>query len=825
MQQFDSDMRQMKDKIKELYAPSERARMNQQNTQRMQAAGIGGSGLSGDATQAFKNAAKADIKELDNFISKQAKSQASLNTAIDNRTKKLKELKREYQEIVKLGKDDLKVKEDIARNEAKRSRLQDQVQQKITNTNAALNAREGVQNNMGGGGGPRETLSGRERLYKAYAYGGAGGLIKAGYRMGGGALGVAGLAMTTLGAGMEFGGKIMGREASADRRMESSQGGAVQGMGIMANNIMSGQGSRNSFYAPEHRRALQGAMKEMGRQRTADSVGVAGGMLKTAGAAAAAGSTAGAVIGGGIGVAGGPAAALTIPALSMAGAKAGFLVGGGLGLAKGAYNVMSNERSFNKVMGGMGIGDYEKRYESSLAKEMVSNYQTNLENEKNLSPGRKRQRAYYERNVGKNLGMQRTLGQGDEEFYGEGGYLRSTLGAGFSQEQGMQATSQILGAGGSTRMARTPEEALRFTRQTNLTNAGSVMGKLSGTLGGAGESENATVKILAEGMKKGLDSSEFAGEQRKFASTVAQMVYRSGTQTGEGAGAIAANFGSFLQNKTGRGIEAANTAYGKSQQISKITGGIRGAIQAANISSDPILSKMGHDSRMAFMKLSTEDILAGGAVIEAMADEAGIDVEEFKQIAVKAKSKHSSSRESTDALAKSYMEAKTSGDIGPKETRRRLGAVIKARMGENSDLDGMSQQARESLIDAQAQAQFGSDSGIQNQEAQVRKQMAGKVSGIGVSEEGSRAKSEGLALDEFSTVSEELKGAADAFVQSNVKILQAHQEFADSLIGEKGVTKAAEEMAKKLIEITQEIEGNKPSSGFQQPTGSKGKGQ
>src|SRR6202012_5205941 len=101
-------------------------------------------------------------------------------------------------------------------------------------------------------------------------------------------------------------------------------------------------------------------------------------------------------------------------------------------------------------------------------------------------------------------------------FHGQGGFRERAINAGFMDTQAMGKSANILGAGGSTRMAQDSVIGLQAQRAYGITNSGSVLGKISSTLGDSESSKKAFVEMIAEGNRRGLDSSQFAEENRKF---------------------------------------------------------------------------------------------------------------------------------------------------------------------------------------------------------------------------------------------------------------------------------------------------------------------
>jgi len=787
MAEFDRDLDRMKDKLKEMYAPSNQARQTAQTAQRAQSQGLAPSGFAQQAQGLYKATANQDMQQLDNYIKKQATSNSGINKALENRTKQLKELKKEYSDIIKLGEEDLKLKQQIAKTEASVSRLREVNNQKNVNINAAMDARQEIASGL-----PQkreqERLSGMRRLGTAYQHGGIGGMGKSAFRMmKQNPFGVASGAAALVGAGINLAVPIMRQEDSAERRTLGAQGRAVSNAGFMQENVMQGNGQTNMFWMGENNKAMQSAIKEMKEQRKTDN-------WKVGGAAAA--------VTGGLGMAATGVGALPGLALSAGGA------------AYAGYNFVSDENMRNKMLGGMGFSGRRQRYESGLVEGAMSNYKENLENEKRLNPFKRMGEQYYDRNGMRNLKAQRQTGLDDEGMYGEGGFLKNILGSGFTQEQGMSMMNQISASGGSTRMSQDPTQALKYVRQMNLTNAGSVMGKLSGTMGGAGETDQATIKILAEGMKQGLNSSDFAEEQRKFASTVSQMVFRSGTQDVEGAQGIAKNFASYLNDKTSRGIQGAEGAYGIQQGISSTSGGIRGAIQASSIMNSSSLGKMSHDQRLSFMDLSEEDIAAGGAEIESMAKAAGVSVEEFKKEAMKVKRNAVGLRSSTDGYKAKYQEAMASGD--EEGARDIMGNYISALAAEDKTFKGKGRSEREAFAKSNLSA-----TGAAADDTGVLKELTKDSTGrIGDDTEKSRARSQEIALDEFTKVKDELQQAAENASNMSAAMMEALQGLANA-VKQEG-TQSVEEFGKNLKLLNEELRKSNQSSGYQQqPTGGK----
>ena len=126
----------------------------------------------------------------------------------------------------------------------------------------------------------------------------------------------------------------------------------------------------------------------------------------------------------------------------------------------------------------------------------------------------------------------------------------------------MTMAAQMQGAGGSTRgMRGLSTLGLQASRQFDLTNAGNVLGRISGGAGDAKSSEQVFRKLMEESIKAGLDKSEFAEEQRKFADVTSEILSQSGVRTAADATNAVRGFSRFMGGEpTMRGMAGAQSA-------------------------------------------------------------------------------------------------------------------------------------------------------------------------------------------------------------------------------------------------------------------------
>lgn len=603
--EFDRSVEQMQRKLKDIYAPVDMMRMQQQTTQRLAGMGLGG-GMSQPSVEAMQRATQQSRREMEQLIAEQARGQEKLGKIIAQRSEMLKKLQTQQKEMVKDSQAELEIKEKISRVEANNQQLRETYRQRDASLNQAMDARESMK------------PQGLERLAQAYNRGGLGGMGRAGFRMAGGWGGMAGLAgigMGIAGSALQQGGEFYRDTSRAPIRTEQSMGSAVQGtLGSQAQNIYGRRTAFEQMFSPERARAAQMSLEALEASKTADKMGLGGALLKA----------------GGMGVGGALAGAGVGSLFAGVGAVPGAIVGGIGGFGKGMMDVMGNERQRSMAMSPFS-STQSKRYQSILAEEVAKDYEATLEAQKRQNPFKTLAVSEYEQNYQRNLNAQRAMGLDNQGFYGPGGFQSSSISAGFTPEMGLDMSSGILGAGGSTRMARDASTALQFQRGANLTNAGQVMGTLSGGLGGAGSTKQATISILAEGMKLGLDDSQFAEENRKFTQMTAEIIAKSGATSQSDFDRISGGFGRFLGENTGAGISGAKTAYEQYQQISQTTTGPRGTMRASGMLADPDLNKISTTTKQALMQVPESDLSADHPLVLAAAKEAKISPEEVIQ--------------------------------------------------------------------------------------------------------------------------------------------------------------------------------------------------
>lgn len=598
----------MQNKLTSAYRSGENVGGQRQTADRLSNIGLGGN-MSKPSMEAYTKATQSARKEMDLLIAAEARRQEVMGKNIGQREQLLKKLKADQTAAVGDADKELKIREKIARVEENIYKQREHYKQRDQTINQAIDARQ----KMYSGVGDRA-----QDLYSTLRTKGAGAAAKQGIGMMGGGMAAGAAILGATGQAINFGTDVYEQLGRSPFRTKLNTGAAMESTAGRTMEDM--QSVYGQMWGKERGRAAQDAARQNEISRNADKARIASGS---------------ALIGGGaMGMAAGAGMSGTIVGL-----PAGLVAGGvGLGaMATGAGRIFGNERTrslatsgllssagsainesgIGKMTGGMfgagnwlkGQGDQQmKQYNSILAKEFADNFQSALQAEQQTNPLKKLAGQTYQQNYMRDLGTQRSLGLNYDSFHGAGGFRERGINAGFTEDMMTGMSQGILGAGGSTRMGRQSELGLQMQRGLNMTNASQILGTVSGSMGDAGATKNATIKILAEGMKLGLDDSKFAEENRRFTQAVADVVAKSGTKTAEGAESAAAGFGRFVGEKTNAGIEAAQGAYQRFQAISSETTGPRGVMRAAAFLSDPLLSKLSTIDKQSLMKVPEEDL-------------------------------------------------------------------------------------------------------------------------------------------------------------------------------------------------------------------------
>jgi hypothetical protein len=272
---------------------------------------------------------------------------------------------------------------------------------------------------------------------------------------------------------------------------------------------------------------------------------------------------------------------------------------------------------------------YLSKYESARRQEEGVQYQQMFEAQKQSNPLKDLAANRLQQRFMTDLAFQRMTGLGEQGFSGAGGFQELANKSGFNDQIAMAMASQIQGGGGSTRgMQGLGLIGMQAQRGFDLTNAGGVLGRISGVAGGSKESEQIFRKVMEESIKAGLDKSDFAEEQRRFADMTSEILSKSGVRTGEDAANVLSGFMKFVGGTpTIRGLEGIKSAYQQTQGFTAETAGRGGALQFAAFLKNPTLRTLGAQGLAGLAEMPEKDLIASNPYVIAEAAKLGIDPE------------------------------------------------------------------------------------------------------------------------------------------------------------------------------------------------------
>lgn len=283
-------------------------------------------------------------------------------------------------------------------------------------------------------------------------------------------------------------------------------------------------------------------------------------------------------------------------------------------------------------LGFKGIGGrLEESFEADRMKKMTDDFTATFQAKVDSNPLKGIAANTLEQNYLPDLATQRMLGVNNKGYHGRGGFKDRATESGFTPDMAAAMATQMQGAGASTRgMQELTPLAMQAQRGFDLTNAGSVMGRVSGGAGGGNASAQIFKKIMEESVKAGLDKSEFREEQRRFADATSEIMNRAGVKTGEDAERLLAGFSRALGGSpTTREMEGAKSAYGQYQQGTGETSGRGGALQASAFLKNPKLKQIGYSGFSNLMEMHSEDLTSTNERVISAAVAAGMTPNEL----------------------------------------------------------------------------------------------------------------------------------------------------------------------------------------------------
>jgi hypothetical protein len=612
---FDKAVERMQKRLKEIYAPADMVRAQTATNQRLQGMGMqaGPYGQAMGSSSGYRATTQQERRELDQMIQKQIQGQERLAKQIVHRDELVKRLEARQSKMIEGSKEELRIREQLSKIEERQFRLRENYAQRDQTMQQMMDARERTKQASGFSG---EGFDLMRRFAGQGMYGAAGrqfGRMFSHDPMGYGGAGM--LTGAAVGAGaIRFGQHMSGYPM----RLEEARGTAVgQTTGRDLASVYGGRSPFEAAWMPERENAsgIAKEKSEFTKKLNLGKLAVAG--LMIAGGAALVIGTGGAAL---------PA----IPALGLS-AGAATTAAGGSAIIGGLGAIGFSDQLRERVL-GMAPGEFgdrhKKQYEQLIASQQAQDFRSVLENIKDQDPKKKEALEKYERERMRDVSAQRALGLSDFGYYGGGGFLNMAHRGGFMSDQAIGMASNIVGAGGSARMGRQAGFGLGMER-AGLTNAGGILGSLSGSIQSPEATKRATISIMAEAFQTGLDNTEFAEENRRFTQAAANIIGRSGASATTDQDRIARTLGMFLGERSNRGVEAAQGAYERFQQRGAQLGGRRGAMRLSSAMKDPILSKFSTQDLTELLGARPDQLRTDSAFLQSYAVEAGTTPEEI----------------------------------------------------------------------------------------------------------------------------------------------------------------------------------------------------
>lgn len=580
--EFDKSVESMQKKLKDLYAPQDQMRMQQQTAQRLQAMGMGGN-MSQPSGSTYAQTTQQGRRELEQSIRSEARIQEQLGKEIAKRSESLKKLRETQKSLVADSKEELAIKEKIAKVEENSARQQETYKQRDEVLNQMIDARNSGRFGRGSGG-----MGGGSR---------GGGFTPTPANMGAAVGAIGSISGVTAAVA-----KATEHLAGFQMRLETAKGSAVSSTtGRDLSDVYGGRSAFEAQWMPERAQAEGlAAEKAKWNRRTDRAMGWGGVGLIGAGLATGAASIAG------------------MP-FTMGGSALGLGAAGGM-IAAGSASLY-NDRNRKSLLGGK---EYDQLIASQQAQDRLSSYDAL----KNQDPEKKQTLERFERENQNNLNTQRMLGLSDQGMFGQGGFQQRSAAAGFRPEDAARMSQGIIGAGGSSRMGRNSEFGLQMER-AGYSNSGQILGSLSGSIQSVESNKRATIAIMSEAFKIGLDNTDFAEENRKFTQSAAAIIGRAGAGNEGDQDRISKNLGALVGERTNRGVEAAGGAYERTQERGSDVGGRRGAIRFSEAMKDPLLSKFSTQDLTELLGARPEDLRTDSAFLQSYAIQANTTPEEI----------------------------------------------------------------------------------------------------------------------------------------------------------------------------------------------------
>jgi hypothetical protein len=273
-------------------------------------------------------------------------------------------------------------------------------------------------------------------------------------------------------------------------------------------------------------------------------------------------------------------------------------------------------------------------YEAEMTKRAYENQEETYRNLEKTHPTKYLAWKKFQNDSAENLATQRLLGMGDEELFGTGkSFGQGFLNKGkreFTQAQTRDMASQIMQAGGTAAGAKLEADTGNvLSRNFDLTNAGSILGRITGAGTKEGTSKDAVLRILSEGMRQGLDTSKFPEIMRTYTQNVSELIYRSGIGESQGQANISSAWLSGLVEKTSRGAEAAQSGYEAYQKDVSTPGTLSDIVRQGKLHK--MFPKLGMDQIAELSRMSEADLERDSVRMRFFANDQGTTMEDIRE--------------------------------------------------------------------------------------------------------------------------------------------------------------------------------------------------
>lgn len=466
-----------------------------------------------------------------------------------------------------------------------------------------------------------------------------------------------------------------------DRKVLADQGQTAQMASREMREQLQGQGMRGLFFSGQRKEAMDMAAQEQSRMGKLDFAKL------------------------GAGIAGGAAAGSFIPGL---GNVAGAVVGG-----IGAFGGMmaGSDKMYSRVFD-------QDQYKQMMTREGMQKYEANRRMLEMKDPMKSIAFDSVNKNIDKDVQLERSLGLGNRDLYGQAGegpmtpkaisdiidqpikkqrykwgkvgrgagnipdgmgydptgtspleggmegqdfgaafgvpkdfdfatagtgdgstpsFLKNAMdpyktGQNFGREDVEASVQSLIGAGATTEGARgMAGQALQFQRNLRLQNAPGIMGQMSGAGMETAQTDDATIRLMAEAVKLGVDTSKMPQEMQRMTAITASLA----TSGGGFSQMAAENFGAGLTGFSQSELGGAKSAFEEMQGRAKEGGGFEGQMGMGFLMGKGAQGAFGKDAAgklkknsklmNALNQYSAEDLQKDPALAKGLAQQLGIE--------------------------------------------------------------------------------------------------------------------------------------------------------------------------------------------------------